>query len=56
MLTTDEQVQVVQLADTPKGQEFVKCAEFDHPYPPTKLMWLPDPVRSGSSPSASCSR
>lgn len=33
-------VYIVQL--NPKSGEFEKKAEFDHPYPPTKIMWIPD--------------
>jgi WD repeat-containing protein 68 len=33
-------VLIVQLNQ--KTGEFEKKAEFDHPYPPTKIMWIPD--------------
>ena len=35
-------VQVIQL-DEERG-EFVLKAAFEHPYPPTKIMWVPDQV------------
>lgn len=35
-------VQVIQL-DEDRG-EFVLKAAFEHPYPPTKVMWVPDQV------------
>ena len=35
-------VQVIQL-DEERG-EFVLRAAFEHPYPPTKIMWVPDQV------------
>ena len=35
-------VQVIQL-DEDRG-EFVLKAAFEHPYPPTKIMWVPDQV------------
>ena len=34
------QVQIIQL-DEDRG-EFVLKATFDHPYPTTKIMWIPD--------------
>ncbi len=51
---TYTQVQVIQL-DEDRG-EFVLKASFDHPYPTTKMMWIPDQVplglaRKGSYPS-----
>ena len=39
------QVRVVEL-DEGKGQ-FVMKAEVEHPYPATKIMWIPDAVRDG---------
>jgi WD repeat-containing protein 68 len=33
-------VSVVQLND--KSGDFEQVGEFDHPYPPTKIMWIPD--------------
>ena len=36
------QVQIIQL-DEDRG-EFVLKATFDHPYPTTKIMWIPDQV------------
>jgi len=36
------QVQIIQL-DEDRG-EFVLRATFDHPYPTTKIMWIPDQV------------
>ena len=36
-------VQIIQL-DEERG-EFVLMAAFEHPYPPTKIMWVPDKVR-----------
>eukprot|EP00755_Sulcionema_specki_P007641 Sspe_Gene.38794::Locus_18710_Transcript_1_1_Confidence_1.000_Length_1622::g.38794::m.38794/K11805/WDR68, HAN11; WD repeat-containing protein 68 len=33
-------VNIIQLDDA--SNELVKTHEFDHPYPPTKIMWLPD--------------
>ncbi len=36
------QVQIVQL-DEERG-EFVLKSTFDHPYPTTKIMWIPDQV------------
>ena len=35
-------VQVIQL-DEERG-EFVLKSAFEHPYPPTKIMWVPDKV------------
>ena len=35
------QVQIVQL-DQEKGQ-FDQIAQIDHPYPTTKIIWVPDP-------------
>ncbi len=35
-------VQVIQL-DEDRG-DFVMRASFEHPYPPTKMMWVPDQV------------
>ena len=35
-------VQIIQL-DEERG-EFVLRSSFEHPYPPTKLMWVPDQV------------
>ncbi len=35
-------VQIIQL-DEERG-EFVLKAAFEHPYPPTKIMWVPDQV------------
>lgn len=35
-------VQIIQL-DEERG-EFVLRASFEHPYPPTKIMWVPDQV------------
>ena len=46
------QVQIIQL-DEDRG-EFVLRATFDHPYPTTKIMWIPDqvtgPKQMGNSP------
>ena len=36
------QVQIVQL-DEQRG-EFAVKAQFDHPYPTTKIIWIPDDV------------
>lgn len=36
------QVQIVQL-DEDRG-ELMHRATFDHPYPTTKVMWIPDPA------------
>lgn len=33
-------VEIIQL-DESRG-ELVKTASFEHPYPPTKIMWIPD--------------
>ena len=35
-------VRLVQLDEA--EQKFIQTAEFDHPYPTTKIMWIPDPV------------
>ena len=35
-------VQIIQL-DEDRG-DFVLRAAFEHPYPPTKMMWVPDQV------------
>lgn len=35
-------VEIIKLNDE-KG-EFEKCTVFDHEYPPTKIMWVPDSV------------
>ena len=37
---THLQLQIIQL-DEDRG-EFVLRATFDHPYPTTKIMWIPD--------------
>ena len=34
------QVQIIQLDED--RREFVLKAIFDHPYPTTKIMWIPD--------------
>lgn len=39
-------VQIIQL-DEDRG-DFVLRAAFEHPYPPTKMMWVPDQVCSVS--------
>jgi len=39
-------VDVIQL--NPSRNEFERVAMFDHPYPPTKVMWLPEKI--GASP------
>ena len=39
----NNKVQVIQL-DEETG-EFAKQAEIEHPYPCTKIMWIPDNVR-----------
>jgi len=36
-------VQIIQL-DEDRG-DFVMKSSFEHPYPPTKMMWIPDQVR-----------
>lgn len=38
-------IQIIDL-DEERG-EFVLKATFDHPYPATKIMWIPDQVRRG---------
>jgi len=35
-------VQIIQLSE--EKNELCKIGEFDHPYPPTKIMWIPDKV------------
>ena len=35
-------VQIIQL-DEDRG-DFVMRSSFEHPYPPTKMMWIPDQV------------
>lgn len=40
--THSNKVQILQL-DEQKGQ-FKESAVFDHPYPTTKIMWMPDKV------------
>ena len=39
-LLSNIQLQIIQL-DEDRG-EFVLRATFDHPYPTTKIMWIPD--------------
>jgi len=52
MCMSHMQVQIIQL-DEDRG-EFVLRATFDHPYPTTKIMWIPDqvtgPKQMGNSP------
>jgi WD repeat-containing protein 68 len=36
------QVQIVSLDE--ESAEFTAKSTFDHPYPTTKLMWIPDTV------------
>lgn len=43
-------VDIVQLNPT-KG-EFERKASFDHPYPPTKILWMPD--KTGNKPDLLC--
>ncbi|CDW52031.1 DDB1 and CUL4 associated factor 7 [Trichuris trichiura] len=39
-LDTAARVQIIQLDE--EAGEFINTAQFDHPYPATKLMWIPD--------------
>lgn len=40
---TQNKVEIIQL-DEDKG-DFVHCTYFDHEYPPSKIMWIPDTVK-----------
>lgn len=35
-------VDIIHICDTGDTKKFVKKCSFDHQYPPTKLMWLPN--------------
>jgi WD repeat-containing protein 68 len=37
------QVEIIQLNED--DGDFRVVGSFDHPYPPTKVMWIPDEVR-----------
>ena len=37
-------VRIVQLDE--ESHQFVDCGGFEHPYPTTKIMWMPDPTGS----------
>jgi len=37
---TQNKIEIIKL-DEDKG-DFEKCTVFDHEYPPTKIMWIPD--------------
>ncbi len=39
---TQNKVEIIKLNDD-RG-EFERCTIFDHEYPPTKIMWIPDLV------------
>jgi len=39
---TQNKVEIIKLSDE-KG-DFERCCFFDHEYPPTKIMWIPDVV------------
>ena len=39
-------VEIVELNENTSG--FQKICQFEHPYPPTKIMWTPDTSTSGS--------
>lgn len=45
------ELKVIQL-DEDVG-EFSVAAQFDHPYPATKVMWIPDSVRTSPAPHSS---
>lgn len=36
------------MLDEEKGK-FLECTQFEHEYPPSKIMWIPDQVRFLSS-------
>ena len=43
---TKNKVEIIRL-DEEKG-DFEHCCFFDHEYPPSKIMWIPDTVRDQS--------
>lgn len=42
----NNKVQIVQLDED--NSEFIVRSQFDHPYPTTKIMWIPDSVSATS--------
>jgi hypothetical protein len=44
---TQNKVEIIRLNDA-KG-EFERCTVFEHEYPPTKIMWIPDLVNTNIS-------
>ena len=40
---TANKVEIIML-DEEKGK-FIECTQFEHEYPPSKIMWIPDQVR-----------
>ncbi len=44
---TANKVEIIML-DEEKGK-FLECTQFEHEYPPSKIMWIPDQVRLLSS-------
>ena len=45
--TTENKVEIIRLNDD--IGEFERCTVFEHEYPPTKIMWIPDLVILHSS-------
>jgi DDB1- and CUL4-associated factor 7 len=39
---TANKVEIIML-DEEKGK-FLECTQFEHEYPPSKIMWIPDQV------------
>lgn len=40
---TQNKIEIIRLNES-RG-EFERCTVFEHEYPPTKIMWIPDLVR-----------